>query len=314
MTIKSGLESQRNRAVLKVRAKVLEGARSWLNERGFVEVQGPIILPAVGERPNNFRLNYFEKSAFLSGGLQPYSDAFVEMFGKVYTVAPTFRAEPLRDNRHLTEFWRIEVAASSLDLNGLIRVEEDMSTRVCRVLCEEVAEELCLLRGSISDLERITAPFSKIPYDEAVEQLQTAGCQINWGEPLSWEFERKLSLMHDMPFFVTEFPMSGETFLYKSHPEKPELSLCVDLLASEGFGEIAGGGETVTDRKVLLRKLREMKIEPADRRWYLGVRRFGSGPQSGFALGVERLLSWVCKLPNVAEATAFPRTYNQIYP
>jgi asparaginyl-tRNA synthetase len=314
MAAKTGLGSQRDTAVLKVRAKMLEASRSWSNEHGFVEVQGPVILPAVGERPNSFRLNYFGKDAFLSGGLQPYSDIFVEMFGKVFTVAPAFRAEPLRDNRHLTEFWRIEVAASGLDLNGLIRVEEDMIARVCRVLCEDVADELRLLRGSTSGLERINAPFPKITYDEAVEQLQTAGCQINWGEPLGWEFEHKLSLMNDLPFFVTKFPVSGETLLYKANPEKTELSLCADLLAPEGYGEIAGGGESVTDRKALLRKLREMKIELADRRWYLGLRRFGSVPQSGFALGVERLLCWVCKLPNVGEAIAFPRTHNSIYP
>lgn len=134
------------------------------------------------------------------------------------------------------------------------------------------------------------------------------------GEPLSSDLEHKLSLMFDVPFFVSEFPVSGETFFHKSNPERPELSLCADLIAPGGYGEIAGGGEAITNRKVLLGKLKEMKIDTADRRWYLSLRRFGFAPQSGFALGVERLLRWVCKLENIKEATAFPRTYSQIYP
>lgn len=314
MVVKDGLWCQRNKAVLKIRASLLEASRTWLKKQGFVEVQGPVLLPAVGERPYGFHVNYFEKDAFLSGGLQPYSDIFVEMLGKVYTVAPTFRAEPLRDKRHLAEFWRVEVAASGLDLNGMIQVEEELIAYVCRALCQDVVDELGSLRGSISDLERVRTPFPKITYDEAVERLQGTGCSINWGEPLSWALEHKLSTMFDVPFFVNEFPVSGETFFHKPQIEKPELSLCADLLAPEGYGEIASGGEVLSDRKVLIEKLREMKIEPSDRRWYLSLKRFGCGPQSGFALGVERLLQWVCKLQDISEATVFPRTYDRIYP
>jgi asparaginyl-tRNA synthetase len=314
MLVEDERRGQRNKAVLKVRAVVLDAARSWLTEQGFVEVQGPVLLPAVGERTRGFRVDYFGKGAFLSGGLQPYSDVFVKMFGKVFTVAPTFRAEPLKDNRHLAEFWRVEVASSGLDLDGIIGVEEAMVARICRLLCEKVADELCFLRGSIAGLEQVRAPFPRITYDEAIDRLQAVGCRVNWGEPLSSDLERKLSLMFDVPFFVSEFPVSGETFFHKSNPERPELSLCADLIAPGGYGEIAGGGEGITDRKVLLGKLREMKIEPVDRRWYLSLRRFGAAPQSGFALGVERLLQWVCTLENINEATAFPRRFRQIYP
>jgi asparaginyl-tRNA synthetase len=314
LTTRQRIRNQRSKAILKVRSKVLDAARSWLGGQGFVEVQGPVLLPAVGDRPYNFRVNYFDKSAYLSGGLQPYSDVYVEMFEKVYTVAPTFRAEPLKTKRHLAEFWRIEVAASGLDIEQILQVQEKMVEHVCRELSKEAVEELYFLRGSTENLNRVNAPFPRITYDEAVERLQGAGCRFYWGEALSWKMERALSLMFDRPFFVTDFPVSGETYFHKSNPAKPELSLCADLLSPEGYGEISSAGETVTDKKELLRKIREIKIEPADRRWYLSLRRFDSAPKSGFSLGVERFLQWVCKLENVEEATAFARTYNRIYP
>jgi asparaginyl-tRNA synthetase len=314
LTARQGIGSQRNKAILTVRAKVLDAARFWLGGQGFVEVQGPVLLPAVGDRPHNFRVNYFDQSAYLSGGLQPYSDVFIEMFEKVYTVAPTFRAEPLKTKRHLAEFWRIEVAGSGFDLEQMLRVQEEMVAHICSELSKDAVEELCFLRGSTENLNRVNAPFPRITYDEAIEKLQKAKHRIQWGEELSWEMEHELSLMFDRPFFVTDFPVSGETYFHKSNPVKPELSLCADLVAPEGYGEISSAGETITDKKELLRKIREIKIEPTDRRWYLSLRRFGSSPKSGFALGVERFLQWVCKLENVEEAAAFARTYERIYP
>ncbi len=306
--------NQQRKAVLKIRAKVLDAARTWLNQQGFVEVQGPVLLPAVGERPNSFKVNYFDQSAYLAGGLQPYSDIFLEMFEKAYTVAPTFRAERLKTKRHLAEYWRIEANASGYNLEQIIRTQEEMVTHICHALSKEAAEELCMLRGSAESIAYVKAPFPKITYDEAIERLQRAGCHIHWGEPLSRKVEQQLSLMFDTPFFISEFPVNGETFLHKSHPEKPELSLCADLIAPEGYGEIAGAAEATTDKKILLKKLKELKIEPADHQWYMSLKRFGPTPQSGFALGIERLLQWICKLDNIKEATAFPRAYENIFP
>ena len=308
MATRHGVGSQRSKATLKVRAKMLDAARSWLNGQGFVEVQGPMLLPAVGDRPHNFQVNYFGKSAFLSGGLQPYSDVFMEMFQKVYTMAPTFRAEPLKTKRHLAEFWRVEVAASGFDLKQMLRVHEEMVSHICHELSKDV-EDLCFLRGSIENLNRVKVPFPRLTYDEAVERLQRTKHRIHWGEPLNWEKECALSLMFDRPFFVTDYPISNETYFHKSNPDRPELSLCADLLAPEGYGEISSAGENITDKKELLKKLRDMQIEHADRRWYLSLKRFGYVPKSGFALGVERFLQWVCKLENVREATSFPITY-----
>ncbi len=305
-------DSNRIQAILKIRAAALASCRSWLDSQGYTEVQGPIIIPDVGERPRSFEVNYFSKKAYLSQGLQPYSDSLLEMFGRVYTVAPTFRAEPLKDNRHLAEFWRIEVGASNLDINGLILVLEDMISNCCAVLVRDKAEELRQL-SRIDDLLLVHSPFLKLSYDKAIELLQQSGSRVNWGAPLSRENERRLSLMFDNPFFVRDFPVSGENFLYKFCPDRPELSLCADLLAPRGYGEIAGGGEATVKKSDLLKKLNEMQIESADRRWFLGLRRFGDCPQSGFAVGVERLVQWICGLPDVKDAVAFPRAYGRSY-
>ena len=313
MATRQGEGSQRIKAILKIRAKMLEAARYWLNEQGFIEVQGPILLPAVGERPHNFQVNYFGKDAYLSGGFQPYSDVFMEMFEKVYTVAPTFRAEPLKTKRHLAEFWRIEVAASGFNLEQILQVQEEMVAHTCQELSKD-DEDLVFLRGSIENLNLVKAPFPRLTYDEAVERLQIANRCIHWGEPLGWKNECALSLMFDRPFFVTDFPISNETYFNKSNRDKPELSICADLLAPEGYGEISSAAETITDKKELLEKLEELQIEQADRRWYLSLKRFGSTPKSGFAIGAERLLQWICKLENISEATSFPRTYQQNYP
>lgn len=312
MAARQGVGSQRSKAILKIRAKMLDAARSWLNEQGFIEVQGPILLPAVEERPRSFQVNYFGKSAYLSGGLQPYSDVFTEMFEKVYTVAPTFRAEPLKSKRHLAEFWRIEVAASGIDLEHMLQLEEELVAHVCQEVSKD-SEELSSLCSSIENLNLVKVPFPRLTYNEAVERLQKSKHRIYWGEPLSWENEHSLSLMFDRPFFVTDFPVSNENFFNKSNPEQTDLSLCADLIAPEGYGEISSAGENITDKKELLKKLKEMQISQAERRWYLGLKRFGQAPKSGFAIGVERFLQWICKLENVGEATYFSRTYNQSY-
>ena len=312
MSYKKSKDLQKTRAILKIRATALAACRSWLNSQDFTEVQGPVLLPAVGERPRSFEVNYFGKKAFLSEGLQPYSDSFMEMFGQIYTVAPAFRAEPLKDNRHLAEFWRIEAATLNSDLPEIMCTLEGLVSNCCSVLVRDNAEELSQL-SRLEDLLLVKPPFSRITYDEAVELLRKSGCLINWGEPLSREFERKLSLMFVKPFFVREFPVGGENFLFKSSSERPELSLCADLLAPGGLGEIAGCGEAIMSKKDLVGKLKEMQVETADRRWFLGLRRFGDCPESGFSVGVERLVQWLCGLQNVGDAVAFPRVYGRSY-
>jgi asparaginyl-tRNA synthetase len=302
------------KATLKIRAKTLEAARSWLIEQKFVEVQGPILIPALGERQGSFQVDFFGAKAYLNSGLQPYSDVLTEALEKIYTVAPAFRAERSQSKRHLAEFWRIEIVARNFDLENIIKVQENLVEYICQILCRDVSEELCLQRGSIESLALVRAPFPQLTYAEAIERLQNVGCKIHWGEALNWKMEQKLSMMFSKPFFIREFPISGETFFHKPNPQKPELSLCADLLAPEGYGELSTGGQMITNKKTLLKKLQEINIEPADRKWYLSLKRHRNVSQSGFALGVERLIQWVSKIGDIKKTTAFPRTQDKFYP
>ncbi len=308
------LQDQRKRAVLKVRAKVFNAARRWFNNQGFTEVQGPTIIPATGEWAGHFEVKYFDKKAYLTQGLQPYADAFVASLGKIYTLAPAFRAEKQRTQRHLTEFWRIEAAAPECDLDGIIRVQEELVTHICRSLSIEAREELIFLRGNVKDMAKMKTPFPRITYDEAIEMLQKEGVRIFWGEELAWDIERKLSLQFDKPFFIKGFPTSFQTFFYKSSVQRQELTLSADLIAPEGYGEISGGGQMINEKKVLLKKMNDEEINPADQRWYMDLRMFDSASQSGFMLGLERLIQWICKLKSIDETSAFPRSLDKFYP
>ena len=307
------LENKRKQAILKVKAKVLNATRRWFNQQGYTEVQGPTIIPAVGEWPGHFEVKYFDKKAYLTQGLQPYTDVFVSSLGKVYTIAPTFRAEKLRTRRHLTEYWRIE-AAAKCDFNGIIRIQEELVAYVCQSLFKEAGEELKLLRRNAEDMHKVKTPFLRLTYDEAIELLQKDGINIFWGEKLTWEMEENLSFRFDQPFFITDFPVSIQTFFYKSNAQRPELTLSVDLLAPGGYGEIAGGGQMIDNKDVLLKKMVEEKIEPNDQQWYLDLRRYGPVPQAGFVIGLERLIQWICKLEHIRDASMFPRLFYSIYP
>jgi asparaginyl-tRNA synthetase len=306
--------SGKNRAILKIRAKLLDAARQWLNQHDYIEVHGPTIVPAVGDWPGFFVVKYFDKKAYLTQGLQPYANAFVANLGKIYTIAPTFRAEKLRTRRHLTEYWRIEVEAPQCGLDGIIKIQEELVTHICHILAKEAFEELKCLRRLAKDMIRVQAPFRRLTYDEVVEMLQKDGYNIQWGEELNWELENHLSLRFNQPFFITEFPISIQTFFYKPHPKRPELTLSVDLLAPEGYGEIGSGGQMIDEKETLLKKMAEEKIELESQRWYMDLGRYDSVPHWGFMMGLERLIQWICKLEHIREASAFPRLFDSIYP
>jgi len=236
------------------------------------------------------------------------------MFKKIYTIAPTFRAEKLRTKRHLAEYWRIEVADSSIDLDGIVGVQEQLVEYICNKLSEDAAEELTFLHRSADDLAHIRAPFLRLTYDDAIERIQKQGLDVHWGEELSWDLENALSLCFDKPFFVKEFPMNPNTFFYESHPQKPEITLTADLLAPGGYGEIASSGQIINKKAILRRKMKDEKIEPAAQRWYLSFRKSDPICISGFAMGIERVIQWIGNLDHVKEAIAFPRTYESNYP
>jgi len=314
MLVKSNSQFERLKTILKIKARTLDYARSWFKQHEYFEVQGPTIIPAIGDRPCSFEVDYFGRRTYLCQGLQPYTSSFVDMFKKIYTIAPTFRAEKLRTKRHLAEYWRIEVADSSIDLDGIVGVQEQLVEYICNKLSEDAAEELTFLHRSADDLAHIRAPFLRLTYDDAIERIQKQGLDVHWGEELSWDLEYALSLCFDKPFFVKEFPMNPNTFFYESHPQKPEITLTADLLAPGGYGEIASSGQMINKKANLRRKMKDEKIEPAAQRWYLSFKKTDTVSVSGFAMGIERLIQWICKLDHVKEATAFPRKYESNYP
>ena len=314
MFISKHLWSERKRAVIKIRAKILDAARLWFNRHDYVEVQGPIIVPATGDWPNYFEVKYFNRKAYLTQGLQPYVEVLVANLGRIYTIAPIFRAEKVRTHRHLTEYWCIEAEIPHCDLNDLIQIQEQLIGHVCRSLSKEGEEELKSIQRDVKELERIQAPFPRLTYDDAIKMLQKDGFDVQWGMILDWEHEEHLSLRFSQPFFISEFPIGIETFFYQSNPQKPELTMSVDLFAPEGYGEISTGGQPTVEKEELLRKMKEEKIEPSEQMWCMGLKDTGSVPYSGFAIGVERLTQWVCKLEHIKEASAFPRLVNNIFP
>jgi asparaginyl-tRNA synthetase len=309
----SYFRSEKNKAIMKIRAKLLDAARCWLNSHDYVEVHGPTLIPAVGDWPGSFEVKYFDKKAYLTQGLQPYANAFVESLGKIYTIAPTFRAEKLRTNRHLTEYWRIEVAQKCY-FDAIIGVQEELVTHICHNLATGATEELKHVKRPVKTMIEIDTPFQRLTYDEAIDLLQRDGFNVSWGQKLDWELENHLSLRFNRPFFIVKFPIGIETLFHKSDPKKPELTLSVDLLAPEGYGEISSGLQIITEKELISKKMIEENIDPADQLWYMNLMQCDSVPHSGFAMGLERLIQWICKLAHIKEATAFPRLYDSYFP
>jgi asparaginyl-tRNA synthetase len=308
----SNLPLRKKKAILSVRAKFLSEARQWLADNGFTEVQGPVIIPAIGRPLGSLEVSYFNKKALLSHGLQPYTDSFTKLFGKVYAIQPVFRAEKVKTNRHLVEFWRIELAASNMRFKDMITVVENLIGEVSDSLLSEASNELKLLGRNTDQLALIKSPFVRLTYDEAIERLQEKGINVQWGEELNWDLEKKLSLSHKNPFFIMDYPVSVENQFFKENPNKPELSLVADLLAPEGYGEMGSGGET-GPKEEIRKKMEEDELDRDIQLWYLELKN-SNQINSAFAVGIERYIQWFCGLTAISHATLFPRTFDSLYP
>jgi len=297
--------------ILRIRATLVDAARCWLNQNGYVEVHGPTLIPEIGCSPSHFEVSYFGKKACLSQGLQPYANYFVSGFSKVYTIAPTFRAEVRKTKRHLSEFWRIEVTQCS-DLDAMLLAEEELVVQICRKLAKTTCEESRVAESVRENLACIDKPFPKITYDEAVNLLKTDGFDIQWGARIDWQMEHHLSLKFEKPFFIRDFPLSPQTIFYKAHPDRPELTLSADLIAPEGYGEISGCVQFVDDQREMMERMKQEKIGLRGRNWYGDFMRANVAPQSGFILGIERMLQWICRCEKITDVTAFPRGFGFI--
>jgi asparaginyl-tRNA synthetase len=309
------LRSSQQHAILRVRAEVVRAIRQWLDDHGFVNVDTPILTPSSCEDTTTlFETDYFGEPAYLTQSGQLYNEADIAAFGKVYCFGPTFRAEKSKTRRHLTEFWMVEPEMAYVELDGCMEVEEQFVSHIVQTVLQKRASDLETLGRDTSRLEKVVTPFPRITYDEAVEILNKAGVPIQWGDDFGAPHETMLGERFDRPVFVHHYPTAFKAFYMEPDPKRPEVCLSVDLLASEGFGEIIGGGQRTASLETLERSIQSHKLNRDAYEWYLDLRRYGSVPHSGFGLGVERTVAWICGTEHIRETIAFPRMLERIYP
>ncbi len=309
------LRSKRQHAILRIRAEVIKASRDYLDNNGFINIDAPILTPAACESTSTlFETKYFDQIAYLSQSGQLYNEATIMAFGKVYCYGPTFRAEKSKTRRHLMEFWMIEPEMAYFDWEDNMKLQEDYVTYIVQTVLNKRKSELEILNRDLSKLENIKPPFPKISYDKAIDLLRKKGKDISWGEDFGGDEETIISESFDKPVFIHHYPMQCKAFYMKPDPERPEVSLSNDLIAPEGYGEIIGGGQRIDDIKLLVKKIKEHNLPVDAFKWYLDLRKYGTVPHSGFGLGIERIVAWICKLKHIRETIPFPRLLYRIYP
>jgi asparaginyl-tRNA synthetase len=309
------LRSAQQRAILRVRHQVEKAIHDFLDERGFVRIDTPILTGAIGEGGAGlFETDYFGETAYLAQTGQLYVEAAAAAFGRVYCFGPTFRAEKSKTRRHLTEFWMVEPEVAWNDSEANMRLQEEFVSYIVERALAACRDELALLERDTAPLERVRPPFPRISYSDAVELLRSRGSAITWGQDLGAADETLLAESSDRPLFVYNYPREAKAFYMKENPDDPRTVLCDDLLAPEGYGEIIGGSQREDDHDRLLERIREEGLPESAYAWYLELRRFGSFPHAGFGLGVERTVAWICGRPHIREMIPFPRLLNRLYP
>jgi len=315
------VRSQRQAAILRVRAEIIKAARDFFDERGFTLTDPPIITPAACEGTSTlFPVNYFDEQAFLTQSGQLYVEATAMALGKVYSFGPTFRAEKSKTRRHLTEFWMVEPEVAYAELDDVMELAEGLISFIVKRCVEKRRVDLQTIGRDISKLEKIAAPFPRISYDDAVKNLQEGHAKgaleskFEWGGDLGSPDETYLSAQFDKPVMVHRYPAKVKAFYMEPDPQRPELALCVDVLAPEGYGEIIGGSQRMASYELLLQRIHEHHLPEEAFKWYLDLRKFGSVPHGGFGMGIERAVAWICGLEHVRETIPFPRMLYRLYP
>ncbi len=309
------LRSSQQWAIMRVRATVIRAIRDWLDDHGFMLVDAPILTPSSCEGTTTlFETEYFGEKAYLTQSGQLYNEATCAAFGKVYCFGPTFRAEKSKTRRHLIEFWMVEPEIAYATLDDIMDVEEQFVSYIVGRCLEERAEELKTLERDTQPLETIQPPFARISYNDAIALLDKSDDPLPWGEDFGAPHETHVASQFDKPVFVHRYPAQCKAFYMEADPDDPRLSLSVDLLAPEGYGEIIGGGQRTASLELLEQRLREHNLPREPFAWYLDMRRYGSVPHAGFGLGVERTVTWICGIHHIRETIAFPRTLGRIYP
>ena len=313
------LRSTRQWAILRIRATIIKAIRDWLDDHGFLLVDTPLLTPAACEGTTTlFETDYFGSPAFLSQSGQLYNEATISAFGKTYCFGPAFRAEKSKTRRHVMELWMVEPEAAYVELDECMQIEENLVTHTVQTVLQKRRIELDILERDVAWLEAIAPPFPRVSYDRAVEMINELGqdqdVSIEWGEDFGAPQETLLGEQYDKPVFVHHYPTAVKAFYMAQEPERPEVCRSVDMIAPEGYGEIIGGGERSGDPEFLERQIDLHKLPKDAYRWYLELRQFGGVPHSGFGLGIERTVCWLCKLPHIREAIAFPRMLGRMYP
>jgi asparaginyl-tRNA synthetase len=309
------LRSSRQRAIALVRHEVEQAIRDFFYDRGFVLVDTPILTAAIGERSGLFSTEYFDEgTAYLAQTGQLYGEAAAAAFGKIYCFGPTFRAEKSKTRRHLSEFWMVEPEVAFNDSEDNMRLQEDFVSYIVQRCLERRRAELDELERDVSKLETVLTPFPRIDYTDAIRILEQKGSSAKWGDDLGAEDESLLVEGHDRPVFIYNYPKEAKAFYMKENPADPRTVLCDDLLAPEGYGEIIGGSQREDDYDRLLHRIQEEGLPVEAYSWYLDLRKYGTFVHSGFGLGLERTVSWICGLPHLREAIAFPRMMHRLRP
>ncbi len=315
------VRSQRQASILRVRAEIIKAVRDFFDDRGFTLTDPPILTPAACEGTSTlFPVDYFDEQAYLTQSGQLYIEATAMALGKVYSFGPTFRAEKSKTRRHLTEFWMVEPEIAYGELADLMDLAEGLISFVVKRCLEKRRSDLVAIGRDISKLEKIEAPFPRISYDDAVKNLQEGHAKgaleakFEWGGDLGSPDETYLSAQFDKPVMVHRYPAKVKAFYMEPDPQRPELALCVDVLAPEGYGEIIGGSQRMASHELLVQRIHEHGLPEEAFKWYLDLRKYGSVPHGGFGMGIERAVAWICGLEHVRETIPFPRMLNRLYP
>ncbi len=315
------VRSARQASILRVRAEIIKAARDFFDERGFVLTDPPILTPAACEGTTTlFPVNYFDEQAYLTQSGQLYIESTAMALGKVYSFGPTFRAEKSKTRRHLTEFWMVEPEVAYAELSDLMDLAEQFISFIVRRCLEKRRPDLQVIGRDVSKLEKIEPPFPRLQYDDAVKMLQEGHAKgavenkFEWGGDFGSPDETYLSSQFEKPVMVHRYPAKIKAFYMEPDPQRPDLALCVDVLAPEGYGEIIGGSQRMASYDLLVQRIREHNLPEEAFKWYLDLRKYGSVPHGGFGMGIERAVAWICGLEHVRETIPFPRMLHRLYP
>jgi asparaginyl-tRNA synthetase len=310
------IRTPRQAAILRIRAEAIRAARDYMDGIGYTLTDAPMFTPAACEGTSTlFAVNYIDdQKAYLTQSGQLYIEATAMALGKVYTFGPTFRAEKSKTRRHLTEFWMLEPEAAYAELGDMMDLGEGLVSAIVQSVVKNKSRELEMLKRDIKKLENIKAPFPRITYEEAIEVLQKRGNPAKFGDDFGGDEETIISSEYDRPLIVHHYPAAIKAFYMQPDAERPDLALAFDMLAPEGYGEIIGGSQRIHDYDLLVKRLKEHNLPVESFQWYLDLRRYGSVPHSGFGMGLERTVAWICGTEHIREVIPFPRMIYRVYP